>query len=174
MGRGRDKKERTIKGALKAITCQGLNQCEYEKYLDRVTNIEPWKYTIPELMLALEMARLDIPFRDHCPTLLRYELDFFIPINEIAEVGPIGLAVECDIKIWHERKKDKDRQRDFETAQYTNIITIRFNDDDIYKNLQITGQKIAKAYQAIKDMDGLLDLECVTRKLWRGYKREER
>jgi len=166
-----NKKARTTNGALRAIASQGLNRGEYEKYLNQITEEELLKYTIPELMLALEITRQGIPFKNHYPTHLNYELDFFIPINEIAEIGPVGIAVECDIKLWHDiiEVKEKDKRRDIEMAQYCNVITIRFNDDDIYKNLQHTGQKITKAYQAVRDMDEFSDAEFIVKKIWKYY-----
>lgn len=166
-----NKKARTTIGALRAIASQGLNRSEYEKYLNQVTEEELWKYTIPELMLALEITRQGIPFKSHYPTHLNYELDFFIPINELAEAGPKGIAVECDIKFWHDRTKAKDKRRDFEMAQYSRVITIRFNDNDIYKNLQHTGQIITKVYQVVREMDGLSNIEFIVNKIWKYYKK---
>lgn len=117
-----------------------------ETLIKSVKERQSFKFTIPECILYLEIARRGLPLKHHWRVTHNYEYDIFIPVhNEI-----MGLAVECDIEFWHSRSRHKDKTRDIISSD-AGILTLRYKDRDIYHCIKDVGDAVEKAYNILQD-----------------------
>jgi very-short-patch-repair endonuclease len=166
-----------VERALAVLARQPIGKRYQSKYKQLATQLISTdqnisKFTAPELVLYLELLRLDLPVTHHFRIQSTYEIDIWLPCLEKA---PAGIAVECDGAFWHSNPEvlKKDRRRDMDLAEW-HIATLRFDTVVIEHNVDPCAIQIKECYEAIQTDPYVLTndkfMQSIVRRSWRNRK----